>query len=92
MEPEELRIERDCEMSCVQIKVIGASSLYVGAFYRQPDSDNPDYLAQQDTCLSRIPEKAYIWLNGNFNLADIDWTDSSLKGSATKPIPPCATS
>ena len=85
MEPEELRIDHDCEMTRVQIKVTGASSLYVGAFYRPPDSDNPDYLAQLDTCLSRIPENAHIWLSGDFNLADIDWTDNSLKGSATKP-------
>ena len=84
MEPEELRIDHDCEMTWVQIKVTGASSLYVGAFYRPPDSDNPDYLAQLDTCLSRIPENAHIWLSGDFNLADIDWTDNSLKGSATK--------
>ena len=85
MEPEELRIDHDCEMTWVQIKVTGASSLYVGAFYRPTDSDSPDYLAQLDTCLSRIPENAHIWLSGDFNLADIDWTDNSLKGSATKP-------
>ena len=29
MEPEELRIDHDCEMTWVQIKVTGASSLYV---------------------------------------------------------------
>ena len=72
-------------MTWVQIKVIGASSLYVGVFYRPPDSDNPDYLPQLDTCLSRIPENAYIWLSGDFNVGDINWTDNSLKGSATKP-------
>ena len=54
-------------------------------FYRPPGSDNPDYLAQLDTCLSRIPENARIWLSGDFNLADINWTDSSVKGSASKP-------
>ena len=36
------------------------SNLYVGAFYRPPDSDNPDYLAQLDTCLSRIPADRFL--------------------------------
>ena len=83
MELEELRI--DYEMSWVQTTVTGASNLYVGAFYRPPDSDNPDYLAQLDTCLSRIPGNAHIRLSVDFNLADINWTDSSVKGSVVQP-------
>ena len=51
MEPEELRTDYDCEMTWVQITVTGVSNLYVGAFYRPPDSDNPDYLAQLATYL-----------------------------------------
>ena len=85
MEPEELGTDYDCVMTWVQITLTGVSNLYVGAFYQPPDSDNPDYLAQLDTCLSRIPENAHIWLSGDFNLADINWTDSSVKGSASKP-------
>ena len=87
MEPEELRTDYDCEMTWVQITLTGVSNLYVGAFYRPPDSDNPVYLAQLDTCLSRIPENAHIWLSGDFNLADINWTDSSVKGSASTRVP-----
>ena len=88
MEPEELRVEFDCEMTWVQIKVTGACNLYVGAFYRPHNTehaDKPEYLAQLDTCLSRIPENAHVWLGGDFNLADIKWTDRSVDGCATKP-------
>ena len=59
--------------------------LRYAARYPPLGSDNPDYLAQLDTYLSRIPENAHIWLSGDFNLTNINWTDSSVKGSASKP-------
>ena len=89
MDPEELRTDYDCGMTWVQITVTGLSNLFVGAFYRLPDSDNPDYLAQLDTCLSRIPENAHTWLSGDFNIADINWT-AVLKGLLPSLV--CATS
>ena len=52
-ESEELKVDFNCEMIYVHLKVTGNSSLYMGAFYRPPDSDDPEYLAQLDTCLSR---------------------------------------
>ena len=87
LEPEELSANDDCEMIWVQIQVIGASHLYVGAFYRPPDIDNLDYLSHLDASLSRIPEGAHVWIGGDFNLADISWTwtDNSVCPSATKP-------
>ena len=70
MEPEELKIDYDCEVTWVQITVTGASKLYVGAFCRPPDSDNPDYLAQLDTCLSRKPENAILTIIFNQSLQE----------------------
>ena len=85
LEPEELSANDDCKMIWVQIQVIGASHLYVGTFYRPPDIDNPDYLSHLDASLSRIPEGAHVWIGGDFNLADINWTVNSVCPSATKP-------
>ena len=85
LEPEELNANDDCEMIWVQIQVIGASHLYVGAFYHPPDIENPDYLSHLDACLSRIPEGAHVWIGADFNLADINWTDNSVCPSAAKP-------
>ena len=70
MEAEELRVDFDCEMTWVHIKVTGAYNLYVGAFYRPPNTEHADkseYLAQLDTCLSQIPEIAHVCLGENFN-------------------------
>ncbi|XP_052261072.1 uncharacterized protein LOC127865168 [Dreissena polymorpha] len=72
-------------MVWVQITVTGTSSLYIGAFYRPPNIDDPDYLNHLDTCLSRIPTTAHIWLGGDFNLGDINWEDNSVKEHASKP-------
>ena len=85
LKPEELSANDDCKMIWVQIQVIGASHLYVGAFYRPPDIDNPDYLSHLDASLAWIPERAHVWIGGDFNLADINWTDNSVCPSATKP-------
>ena len=49
-------------MTWVQINVTGTSNLYVGAIYRPPDINDPEYLAQIDTCLSQIPDSTHIWL------------------------------
>ena len=84
MEPPEITTDSDCEMLWTQITVQGTSSLYVGAFYRPPNADQPEYLANLENCLSRIPEGAHIWLGGDFNLGDINWLDSSVNPSAAK--------
>ena len=72
-------------MIWVKIQVIGASHLYVGAFYRPSDISNPGYLSHLDASLSLIPEGAHVWIGGDFNLADINWTDNSVCPCATKP-------
>ena len=48
-------------------------SLYIAAFYRPP-STNIDYLFNLHDSLSRIPTDKHIWISGDFNLPDIDWT------------------
>jgi len=47
--------------------------------------DQPEYLSYLDTCLSRIPEGAHIWLGGDFNLGDINWDSNSVRPSSAKP-------
>jgi len=82
---EELHIDNDCEMLWAQLSVIGVSSLYIGAFYRPPNMDQPEYLSYLDTCLARIPEGAHLWIGGDFNLGDINWDSNSVRPSSAKP-------
>ena len=66
-------LDTDCEIAWIQIQLHNCKSLFVAAFYRPPSS-NIDYLLNLHTSLSRIPNDKHIWISGDFNLPDIDWT------------------
>ena len=85
MEPEELKTNDQCELIWTRIKITGTNDLYIGSFYRPPDIDDTEYIANLYTTLSRIPQGAHIWLGGDFNLGDINWEDESIKQHAAKP-------
>ena len=44
---------------------------------------SPEYFDHLETCLSRIPHGAHLWLGGDFNLPDIDWSDECPKPQAS---------
>ena len=58
-------------------------SLYIGAFYRTPDTDS-NYLAQLDLSLSRLTHKnnCNIWLGGDFNAPHVKWETQEVKKEA----------
>ena len=59
----------------------GTKDLYIGSCYRPPDKHDKEYLEHLQSYLSRIPTHngAHLWLGGDFNLADIDWKEESVK-------------
>ena len=75
----------DCDAVWVMIKVQGGSDLYVGSFYRPPDKNNPEYLQELQSIISRIPtdKRAHLWLGGDFNIPDITWEEESVIPYAT---------
>ena len=83
-EPEELKVDQDCELVWAKVKVQGSKDLYVGSLYRPPDIHDPEYLETLRSYLARIPTHngAHHWIGGDFNLADIDWD-----AECTKPYP-----
>ena len=84
-EPEEMKAEGSCKLIRAHDQVPGTSLLFIGYFYRPPDENDPGYLDQLQSCLSKISTGALTWLEGNFNLGDIDWTTDSVKQYANKP-------
>ena len=84
-EPEELKVDNDCELVWAKIKVTGSKDLYVESFYRPPSITDPEYLSTLESYLSRIPTHngAHLWLGGDFNLPGIDWPNETVKTKAT---------
>ena len=83
-EPEELKVDAHCEMVWVHVQIPGATQLYIGSLHRPHDQNDPAYLDQLNTCLSRIPVGAHTWLGGGFNLRDIDWETETVKSNPYK--------
>ena len=54
-EPEELKVDQDCELVWARVKVQGSKDLYVGSLYRPPDIHDPEYLETLRSYLARIP-------------------------------------
>ena len=65
--------DTDCEVIWVQIQLVSCRNIVVGAFYRAPSLDDPDYVERSRTSLSRIntSNSTLIALGGDFNLRDI---------------------
>ncbi|XP_069995830.1 uncharacterized protein [Penaeus vannamei] len=53
---------------------VGGSMAGVGQSRVRPPSTNTDYLQNLELSLTRINADKNIWLTGDFNLPDIDWT------------------
>ena len=78
--------DTDCEVIWVQIQLVGCKNIVIGAFYRPPSLDDPDYLERLRTSLSRINTSngTVIALGGDFNLGDINWDNCSVPSGAKK--------
>ena len=59
----------------------GTKDLYIGSCYRPPDKHDNEYLEHLQSYLSRIPTHngVHLWPEGDFNRADSDWNEESIK-------------
>jgi len=68
-------LQTDCELLWVQITINRGIKLYIGAYYRAHIDDQ--YSIQElNLSLQKLQEKASdakIWLNGDFNVPNINW-------------------
>ena len=61
------------ELLWVQLQCHGGGRTIIGAFYRSQQTDE-DYIETLRSSLEKIPVHDNIWLLGDFNLPDVDWT------------------
>ena len=80
-EPEEMKVDIDCELIWAKLKIKGSTDLYIGACYRPHDNRDSIYLDNLQTYLAKIlaHKGAHIWLGGDFNLPGIDWQNENIK-------------
>jgi hypothetical protein len=76
-----LKVDKNCELLWTKIKVRGSKDICVGSFYRPSNNADAEYLGTLESYLARIPTHngAHLWLDGDFNLPDIDWTNENIK-------------
>ena len=75
---EELSLDSNCEVKWIKIETRNSSPLYLGNYYRQPNSDTTPVLelANSIEMLTNQSCLPNILLTGDFNLPDIRWPDS----------------
>ena len=77
-----LTIDIDCEIATSKIELALQKPLIIMSAYRPPNNDLP-YAQRICQAIRNIALKypsATLWLSGDFNLPDIDWTTDSIKG------------
>ena len=76
----------DAESIFVKLSMGKDKPLIVGALYRPPNS-NEEYMLKLTNAIEKINQqykKAVLWLGGDLNLPDIDWTTATTEGNQVK--------
>ncbi len=79
--------DTNCEIIWASIALQGEQTMYIGSFYRPPDSGLEDLVALRAS-LEALPQNANTKttiLAGDFNAPGILWEDGSIKPSCDKP-------
>ena len=79
---EESYLDTQCESKLIKIALSGAKSIFIGCFYRQPNS-NIDPLLELDKSLKDLPTYNNSFTNmlliGDFNTPSIEWENMSIQ-------------
>jgi hypothetical protein len=80
-EPEEMKVDNDCELIWAKLKIKGSKDHYIASCYRPPDNRDSIYLDNLQTYLAKFVahKGAHIWLGGYFNLSGNDWQNENIK-------------
>ena len=82
---------KNCEEVWAGINISGSKTIHVGAFYRPPTKGA---IAEELVVLDHLKasidkvsqtQNHHIWLAGDFNLPDIDWSSNRTKASCKSP-------
>lgn len=73
-------LKSKCNCSWAKITIKGVKSIYVSSFYKPHEGDEQSLLELWQS-VKKIPKDSTIWILGDFNMPDIDWTKENIKSS-----------
>jgi len=73
-------LKTDCNIVWIKLNIKGSRSIYISSFYKPHENDTAS-LDELWKSVKMIPKDAIIWILGDFNLPDIDWTNECIKDS-----------
>ena len=76
--------DNDSELLWIQLSTSNSSSVFIGAFYRPPSSDEV-YVENLRASQEKIPVQDNVWLLGDFNLPNVDWAVNRFQPSGRYP-------
>lgn len=79
-------ITTEAELIWVELHIKGYKPLIIGSFYRPPNSPpaNIQHLSDSLASIQSKFKNAILIVGGDFNLADIDWTNRSVRPYAVE--------
>ena len=72
----EIRVNTKCELVFVDLKLKDQQNVKIGCVYRLPWTDE-EYIVDHQKDLDEIDpqHKNHMWLRGDFNVPNVDWSD-----------------
>ena len=70
----------DCNITWVKISINGIRLIYVSSFYKPHENDEKS-LTELWKAVKMIPQNSTIWIFGDFNMPDFDWSNECPKRS-----------
>ena len=71
-----ISLDVDCELIWISLQMVNSKQIHIGCFYRPP-SKGSDPIKKLRESLSRIDfsKNPIVWVGGDFNVPDIDWSN-----------------
>ncbi|XP_060583415.1 uncharacterized protein LOC132739673 [Ruditapes philippinarum] len=83
---ERIEVDSICDIVFVKIECANNESLIIGSAYR-PTNNDESYAHNLFDTISKVCKmykKSAIWITGDFNLPDINWTNNTIQGHQYK--------
>jgi len=69
-------LNTDCNIIWSKFSITGIKDIYVSSFYK-PHEHNGHSLKELWSSVEKIPQNSHIWILGDFNLPDMNWSNES---------------